>query len=302
MSRIVAVVLLAALLGVGCASRGVRAPEAGASAASPVAAPAPAPSGPPPDDNLNAVLWTQTAIERDLLYRQAYRAAEQQLVRAIADPTWEALEHGQRKSTPAKLGNAVIVDVDETVLDNSPYQARLVKLGTAYNEFTWAEWCREEKAAAIPGAVDFARFATDNGVTVFYLSNRARDLGEATLANLRKVGFPVEGEYVFLGLGTFVAGCEQDGSEKGCRRELISRTHRVLMQIGDQLGDFVDIQANTPSGRREAMAPYQAWIGERWFILPNPTYGSWEPALFNNDWSAPPGQRRAAKQDALRLD
>jgi len=155
----------------------------------------------------------------------------------------------------------------------------------------------------VPGAVEFARLAADRGVTVFYLSNRASDLAEATLDNLRKRDFPIaEGEQVFLGLGTVVSGCEQNGSEKGCRRELISRNYRVLLQVGDQIGDLVDVLANTPAGRQQAVAPYLDWIGERWFVLPNPTYGSWEPALFNNDWSQPAAVRRRAKLDALRLE
>jgi predicted secreted acid phosphatase len=37
-------------------------------------------------------------------------------------------------------------------------------------------------------------------------------------------------------------------------------------------------------------------------VLPNPTYGSWEPALFNNEWSAPRDQRRRQKIDALRTN
>ena len=73
------------------------------------------------------------------------------------------------------------------------------------------------------------------------------------------------------------------------------------MQFGDQIGDFVDVLANTADGRRKAVADYLPWIGTRWFVLPNPTYGSWEPALFNNDWSAAPGQRRRQKIDALRV-
>jgi acid phosphatase len=153
----------------------------------------------------------------------------------------------------------------------------------------------------LPGALEFTRLAAARGVTVFYLSNRAQDLNDATLANLRKAGFPIAtGEPVFLGLGTVVEGCEQVGSEKGCRRESIGRTHRVLLQVGDQLGDFVDVLANTPQGRRDAAAPYAQWFGERWFMLPNPTYGSWEPALFNNDWTQPEPIRRAAKLDKLR--
>jgi len=186
------------------------------------------------------------------------------------------------------------------VLDNSPYQARLVANGKEYDEFTWSEWCREKRAKPLPGALEFAQDAAKRGITVFYLSNRAQDLNAATLENLRAAGFPVESDNAFLGLGTVVDGCEQIGTEKGCRRELVGRTHRVLMQFGDQIGDFTDVDANTPDGRRAAMAPYAAWIGERWFVLPNPTYGSWEPALFNNDWARPAAERRKAKIDSLR--
>ncbi len=74
----------------------------------------------------------------------------------------------------------------------------------------------------------------------------------------------------------------------------------MLLQLGDQVGDFVDVLANTPDGRSAAIAPYNGWISERWFVLPNPTYGSWEPALFNNDWSLPAAQRRQAKINALQ--
>jgi 5'-nucleotidase (lipoprotein e(P4) family) len=299
MSRSFAAVALLGLFASGCAGPAARtAPPAAVAEPAPAA---PAVSGPAPNDNLNAVAWTQTAIERDLIYRQAWRDAQDQLARARADRRWEALPEGTRKAPYKGRDTAVIVDVDETVLDNSPYQARLVKQDASFNEFTWAEWCREERAAAIPGALEFARHADKLGVTVFYLSNRASDLREPTLANLRKLGFPVpNNKEVFLGLGTFVEGCEQDGSEKGCRRQLIARDHRVLMQVGDQLGDFVDIEANTLDGRRQAVAPYLDWIGTRWFVLPNPTYGSWEPALFNNSWSQPAEQRRQAKLDALR--
>jgi acid phosphatase len=268
----------------------------------PTPAPQPAPSGPAPNDNLNAVAWTQTAIEHDLIYREVYRVAGEKLRAALKDPEWDALPKRDRKHplTP-KLKPAVIVDIDETVLDNSPYQARLVASGKEYDEFTWSEWCREKRAKPLPGALEFAQGAAKRGVTVFYLSNRAQDLNAATLENLRADGFPVENDRVFLGLGTIVDGCEQIGTEKGCRRALVGRTHRVLMQFGDQVGDFVDVDANTPEGRRAAIEPYAGWIGERWFVLPNPTYGAWEPALFNNDWARPAPERRKAKIEALRL-
>jgi acid phosphatase len=291
MSKISASLVLSAALLAGCA--GAPGPRQ-----SPVAAAPAAPAGPAANDNLNAVAWTQTAVEHDLIYREVYRQASEKLAAALKDPKWDALPKSDRKGKLKGLKPAVIVDVDETVLDNSPYQARLIQAGGDFNEATWAQWCREKAAKPLPGAVDFARLAAKRGVTVFYLSNRAQDLNEVTLENLREAGFPIAGDQVFLGLGTVVEGCEQNGSEKGCRRELVGRKYRVLMQFGDQVGDFVDV-LNTPEGRRTAVEPYLDWIGERWFVLPNPTYGSWEPALFNNEWSQAPEARRRAKMDAL---
>ena len=258
----------------------------------------------PANDNLNAVAWTQTAVEHDLIYMQTYRDAGERLDEALADPTWDALSREERgDASLTTLKPAVILDIDETVLDNSPYQARLVLDGNAFDEFTWAQWCREQKARALPGAVEFARDADRKGVTVFYLSNRASDLNDVTLANLARVGFPIKaGSNVFLGLGTFVENCEQNGSDKGCRRKLIAENYRVLMQFGDQIGDFVDVTANTTEGRKTAVAPYLNWVGKRWFVLPNPTYGSWEPALFNNAWSQPADVRRQGKLKGLRRD
>lgn len=276
----------------GCAATPPRPATAPAAAAAATSATA--------NDNLNAVMWAQTAIEHDLIYIQTFRNAQSRLLTALRDPQWDALAKEDRTMPAAGLPPAVVLDIDETVLDNSPYQGRLVKSGGQYDEASWAAWCKEERARAMPGALAFTRYAAEHGIAVIYLSNRAQDLDTATLANLRQLGFPVSGPEAFLGLGTVLPGCEQVGTEKGCRRQLVSRKYRVLMQFGDQLGDFVDVVANTEAGRKQAIAGYMDWVGTRWFVLPNPTYGSWEPALFNNDWSAPPAQRRQQKLDALR--
>lgn len=271
-------------------------------AASPASAPsqAAASTSPAPDDNLNAVVWQQTALEYRLIAEQTFRLAGKQLDRALQDASWDALSKEDRDRPAQGLPPAVIVDVDETVLDNSPYQVRLIREHRSFDEFSWASWVREQAARAVPGALAFARAADERGITIYYVSNRAADLNRATFENLAKAGFPIRDASQFLGLGTLLPGCEEIGSEKGCRRRLVGRTHRVLLQFGDQVGDFVTVLANTPAGRETAMAPYDGWIGERWFVLPNPTYGSWEPALFNNDWHAPAAERRRLKIDALR--
>ena len=288
--------LLALALLAGCATT----PRQPVAVAPAVPAVSTAPAAVAANDNLNAVAWSQTAIEHDLIYLQTYRDAQARLLAALRDRHWDALGKGDRTTPLRGLKPAVILDIDETVLDNSPFAARMVQGNHEYNEADWAAWCREESARALPGAVEFTQFAAKHGIAVVYISNRAKDLDQATLANLRKAGFPVSGPQSFLGLGTVVDGCEQAGSEKGCRRQLVARHYRVLMQFGDQIGDFVDVLANTADGRRKAVADYLPWIGTRWFVLPNPTYGSWEPALFNNDWSAAPEQRRRQKVEALR--
>ena len=288
--------LLAAALLVGCASQATKPEPLPAPQTPPMTE---EPATPPADDSLNATAWFQTSVERDLVYRAIYRAAAAQLPAALADTRWDALQKEDRDGDVRKLPPAIIVDVDETVLDNSPYQARQIREQRGYDDANWGVWVNERKATALPGAAEFLNAAAKRGVTIFYISNRTADQAQATLDNLRATGFPIQDANQFLGLGTVVEGCEQEGSEKSCRRQLVGRRYRVLMQFGDQVGDFVQIVANTPDGRRAAIAPYADWIGQRWWVLPNPLYGSWEPALFNNAWSLPPGERRAQKQAAL---
>jgi hypothetical protein len=102
---------------------------------------APPPTAPvvvavPANDNLNAVLWQQGSVEYRLIAGQTYRSALAMLDKAIKTPDWDALPQGEREGSPRGLPYAVIVDVDETVLDNSIYQARLVASGKSYDEFT----------------------------------------------------------------------------------------------------------------------------------------------------------------------
>ena len=268
--------------------------QATASATAPVAASAGA-----AHDNLNAVAWVQTSVEYRAITTQTFRAAADHLDAALKEKHWDALVPDERGNAATGLKPAVVMDVDETVLDNSPYQARLIRDGKEYDEISWDQWVAEKKAKPLPGVVDFAKAAAEKGVTILYISNRAVHLKEATLANLREAGLPVADDSVFLGLGTVLEGCEQNGSEKNCRRRLAGQKYRVLMQFGDQIGDFVQVEANTREGRQALFDEYDDWFGERWWMLPNPTYGSWEPALFNNAWDQPAAARTQAKRDAL---
>ena len=142
---------------------------------------APSETHPVSDDNLNAVLWMQRSEEYQALTEQTYRAAAGHLDEALEQEHWDALVPDERGNPFKGLKPAVVMDVDETVLDNSPYQARLVRNGKEYDKRSWDAWVAEKKAKAIPGAVAFARAATAKGITVLYVSNRAEHLHDRQL-------------------------------------------------------------------------------------------------------------------------
>ena len=104
--------------------------RADAAAATPMPATTTAPAvqaEPPADDALNATAWYQRAVERDLVYRTVYRAAANRLRAALKDKHWDALPKEDRIGNPARLAPAIIVDVDETVLDNAPSTVRQIR-------------------------------------------------------------------------------------------------------------------------------------------------------------------------------
>lgn len=284
MSRI-ATSLVAALLVAGCAAR-TQPPQASATAVSTSA----------PHENLNAVLWVQTAVEYEATTLQAYRLAQLQLDTALADPSWTAAI--EQKGDLSKLPPAVILDVDETVLDNSYYQARMVRDNTPYTTATWDPWVMEGRATAIPGAREFTQYAAQKGVTVFYVTNRTANLEEATRKNLEAEGFPVTKDVDTV----LVRGERPDwsASAKGPRRAHVASSYRILMLIGDDLGDFVVDASGSPQQRQARTESYSDWWGRRWIMIPNPTYGSWERAIVGSEQDHMTARRRALEYDSRR--
>lgn len=247
----------------------------------------------PAHENLNAVVWMQTALEYEATALQAYRLAQLQLDAALKDPSWTAAI--EQTGDPSKLPPAVVLDIDETVLDNSYFQARLVRDRAGYSEDRWGEWVREARATPIPGALEFTQYAAAQGVTVFYISNRLSSVEAPTRANLVAHGFPMSDA-----LDTILSRGERpewQPSAKGPRRSHVARDYRILLLIGDDLGDFVVNAAGTPEERHARTAPNSGWWGRRWIMLPNPTYGSWERGVVGSATDP-----IAAKQRALRLE
>ena len=251
-------------------------------------------------ENLNAVLWMQTAAEYEAAVRGTYAAARNALDRALADPAWNALPEGEGNDGFETLPPAIIVDADETMIDNSPFQARGVRDGGGFAYENWLAWVNERRARALPGAVDFANYAASKNVPVFFVTNRdAPQETESTIANLRSAGFPIADD----ASNVLLRGDPRwPGREKSARREYLAKTHRIVLLLGDNLGDFMDGVAATPQARQALVAKYADRWGTRWFMQPNPTYGSWEASVLAACGETGKSDPVACKRTQMRVD
>jgi len=226
-----------------------------------------------------ATIWFQKSAENRAVYYQTFALAKMMFDKNA----------GEIKT---KKPLAVITDIDETVLDNSPYNAGLIEKGTNYGKESWKTWVREERAKALPGALDFCNYVREQGVEVFYVSNRHNDDVEATIQNLVEAGFPfADKEHVIL---------KTESSDKTERRAKVSETHEVILFLGDNLRDFDEVFG----GRGEdlgfkAVDDHMKSFGTKFIVFPNPIYGEWEKAVYKGDFSIADDEKRQMRLDIL---
>ncbi|MDP6346548.1 MAG: 5'-nucleotidase, lipoprotein e(P4) family [Alphaproteobacteria bacterium] len=249
------------------------------------------------NDNLNATLWLQTSVEFKAHALAAYRLGRLMLDQALADKSWTALP-GEQGADYAGKPPAVILDVDETVLDNSLYQAWTVTAGTHYSSKTWGPFVNDVLSRPVPGSLDFIKYAASKGVKVFYVSNRKAPLEEGTRKNLAKFGYPVASDEDTVLLRGEKP--EWKTSKKSPRRSHVAAKYRVVLLFGDNFGDFVDGYKGSLAERQALFEKHDAMWGSKWIMLANPSYGSWESAAFGHDWRKPGEQRRQMKHDAFQ--
>ncbi len=242
----------------------------------------------PAHDNTDAVVWLQSSAEYAAVTTGIYRMAT------------AALEEIARAEPTRSRQMAVVMDIDETVLDNARYQGQLVLDGTSYDSDSWDDWIGLQSAPAVPGVVEFIESSQALGIHVAFITNRScrtrpgstADCPQRadTLANLEALGIDTSSTTLFLRgdrpaeeCGVFLSEAElSDGgtwsSDKTSRRKCVGLDHDIVMLFGDQLGDFTEHRPGTTdgSGRKIAAEAGNEW-GKTWFMLPNPTYGGWRP-------------------------
>jgi 5'-nucleotidase (lipoprotein e(P4) family) len=292
-SRHAWLVIFALVLALGCAGPQI-APQTAAPPPGPTAQPAPAP-GVPASDLLNAVLWMQRSVEYKANALTAFALARIRLDQALEDRNWTAAPKEQSGAYQS-LPPAIVLDIDESILDNSGYQAWMTLKGTSFDPKTWNAYVNTVTSQPIPGAVEFANYAASKGVKVFYVSNRTAEEEPATRKNLEKFGFPMGGDVDTM---LMTRKHPEWGSAKGTRRAYIARSYRILINVGDNFGDFVDEYRGTEAERLKVMEEHKARWGREWIMIANPSYGSFESAPFRHDFKLSDDEKRRLKRAVL---
>ncbi|MCB5160715.1 5'-nucleotidase, lipoprotein e(P4) family [Marinomonas algarum] len=228
-----------------------------------------------------ATVWMQASAEYKALSYQAFNLAKMQ---------FDQVDREYKGNKPL----AVVVDADETVIDNSAYQAWLIGQDQGYSSKTWGEWMAAAEAKAMPGASEFLAYVAKQGGEVFYITNRNVSGLEGTRKNLQDLGFPnVDDAHILMKTTT---------SNKAPRRQQVAENYEIALLIGDNLNDFSnDFRTKGMAASDAAVEKNKALFGTKFIMLPNPGYGDWEGKLYNGNWGASAAEKNQMRKDVLEV-
>lgn len=231
-----------------------------------------------------ANLWFHHSAEMEACYLQTYYWAGIALDKQLSQ-----LSEGSKKP-------AVVLDLDETVLDNSPFQLKLIETKESYTSENWTAWVNLAKAKALPGATDFLNTAKEKGVEIFYISNRTIAHLPATVKNLQALNLPnADTTHVLLKDKTY---------DKTPRRNKVSENYEIVMLVGDNLTDFSQdfSDRNIQTMGKDVVEKNKALFGEKYIILPNPMYGEWEKTMYNGTYKWTEEQKDSLRTLLIKSD
>jgi 5'-nucleotidase (lipoprotein e(P4) family) len=229
------------------------------------------------DGKLWSSLFHQKAAEYKALCIQAYNIALLRLDEALKQPS----------SKP----RAIITDIDETFLDNSPYAVHQALQGKDYDPASWNEWSAKGTADTLTGALSFFNYAAAHNTEIFYITNRKEAERPGTLQNLQRYHFPFADEQHMI--------LRKDVSSKEPRRLQVAATHEIVLLIGDNLADFSSLfdTRKTTKDRAAAVQELAAEFGKKFIVLPNANYGGWEEAIYGSTFLNTPQKDSAIKSN-----
>ncbi|MBS6675327.1 5'-nucleotidase, lipoprotein e(P4) family [Veillonella sp.] len=229
------------------------------------------------------LLWMRTSAEYRALAYQGYNVALNLVKMAVTDPSH------QRKPL------AIVLDADETVVDNTKLMGESVANGNGrFDAPWWRQAVHQGKSQAMPGAVEFLNEVHKQGVEIFYVSNRYAPVNyDATVQNFKELGFPsVDKEHVLL--------FEKD-SDKQPRFDAITKKYNVILYMGDNAGDFpIGTKGKTLAERNAIIDEHKEDFGTTFVVFPNPAYGSWVSALAKGYQNLSPEEQKQVNNQYLQ--
>lgn len=231
----------------------------------------------------NGKLWTSIFQQRAAEYRalclQAFHTAQDKVTLSLRSPVTKP--------------RAIITDIDETFLDNSPYAVHRALLGQDYSQDSWNEWTAKAMADTLAGACSFFQFAATHHIEIFYVSNRSEAERSGTRQNLQRFGFPfADDQHILL---------RQESSSKEVRRLAIADRYEVILLLGDNLADFSALfDKKSEEDRSNQVDRLSEEFGRRFIILPNANYGGWEDAIYLNSYKWTMAQKDSLLRAGLK--
>lgn len=233
--------------------------------------------GDKPESRLNISDHPQTMATLYNYFSAEYRALAYQAFN-MAEGRIDQL----RSERPADTTMAIVVDIDETLLDNSPHQALMIVNDSNY-PYMWNEWCELANAGTVPGALEFLQYADQHGFQIYYISNRKNKyVREGTIKNLSEKGFPqLQDNRILLRLER--SDDNPHPSDKQKRRDIIAANgHEIVLLIGDNLGDFYSDEHDGEL-RKAQVESFKSEFGKKFIVLPNAIYGNWPSSIGISD-------------------
>lgn len=230
------------------------------------------------DGKLFATAWQQRSAEYKALCYQAFNIAKLRIEQS-----------NQERSPKPK---AIMTDIDETILNNSPYEVHQLLQGKDYDDASWKQWTSKGIADTMPGALHFLQYASAAGIEIFYVTNRDQSEREGTLANLKRYNFPnADNDHLLL---------KDNTSSKEERKNTIAETHTIILLMGDNMNDLSYLfEKKNPDERSKVVDHFADDFGNRFIVLPNPVYGDWEFSLYRYNYSLSPSQKDSVIRKSL---
>ncbi len=207
----------------------------------------------------HSLYWQKNSAEYFALSYQAYNVAKFRL--------------DEKLNSELNKRPAIVIDLDETVLNNLPYNEMLIDSSEVFTQESWSRWVNKKIATKVPGSLEFINYAKSKNVKIVYLSNRRVENYNPTKENLINLGYPFDEDTLMLLI--------DETGDKTARRNTLN-DYEIIMLLGDNLADFDSVFYKKSNNERiQSVDSLSKMFGDKFIVFPNLIYGDWEDGFKN---------------------